>query len=319
MAAPYSKDLRQRVISAYENGEGSFRDIAERFSVSLFFVWTLWLQYKTAGSVAPKPHSGGSKPKVDKAGEEAIKEIVRVYPDATLSKLCDILFEKTTIKISTSGMSKILKRLRLSRKKKTRRTPERKRDEIVKEREDFQGKQATMNSENLIFVDETSTHLNMSPAFARSPVGERAYADEPYYTGKNITLICALSLKGVIASFVIEGSADGDVFKTFISKVLAPVITPGKTILMDNVNFHKVDGVERSLIENNSKINYIPRYSPELNPIEEAFSKIKTLLRQIKARTFDELKDAISLALDKISQDDIIGWFRHAGYCIALE
>jgi transposase len=165
-----------------------------------------------------------------------------------------------------------------------------------------------------VFVDESSTNVALSPRYARAPKGQRAFGKAPRNWGKNVTLISSITLEGMGASMSIEGSSDTESFSLYMSNVLAPRLEAGQIVLMDNLSVH-TSKWGRELIEGRGcKLWLLPSYSPDLNPIEEAFSKVKNLLRKAMARTLEALFEATAQALTAISADDARGYFEHCGY-----
>jgi transposase len=198
----------------------------------------------------------------------------------------------------------------LDAKKKTVAASERNEAERTAWRTVMQARDATQ----FIFLDEAGTHLALSPRYAWAPRGQRAQGQVPRNWGKNTTLLAGLSLRGVQAPWTIEGAIDGPAFTAYIEQGLCPTLEPGDVVIIDNLSVHKAARI-RTLIEAcGAELIYLPPYSPDLNPIEEAFSKLKAILRQLAARTREALLDAIALALDAITPSDALGWFTHAGY-----
>ena len=171
-----------------------------------------------------------------------------------------------------------------------------------------------MDAERLVFVDESSTNVALTPRYARAPKGERAHGKAPRNWGKNVTLISSISLEGMGASMSIEGSSDTDSFGLYMKNVLAPRLEAGQIVLMDNLCVHKSGWVRELIEERGCQLWLLPSYSPDLNPIEEAFSKVKTLLRKAKARTLEALFEATVQAIDAVSAGDSRGYFEHCGY-----
>lgn len=164
-------------------------------------------------------------------------------------------------------------------------------------------------------MDESSTNVRMVPIRARAPKGERAFGSAPKNWDKNVTLISSISLGGGMGpSMSIEGSADGKAFVLYVEHFLCPNLKPGQIVVMDNLQVHKTKRV-RELIEGcGCSLVFLPSYSPDFNPIEEAFSKVKTLLRKAKARSFEALVEATGVALSTVSEQDALGFFAHCGY-----
>lgn len=168
-----------------------------------------------------------------------------------------------------------------------------------------------VGSTRLIFVDESSTNVALTPRYGRAPKGERAHAKAPRNWGKNVTLISSITLEGMGPSMSIEGSSDTDSFGLYVRNVLAPRLEAGQIVLMDNLSVHRSKWVRDLIEEKGCRLWLLPSYSPDLNPIEEAFSKVKSVLRKAKARTLQALFEATSRALEAITREDARGYFEH--------
>ena len=165
-----------------------------------------------------------------------------------------------------------------------------------------------------MFVDESSTNIALTPRYARAPKGERARAKAPRNWGKNVTLISSITLEGMGPSMSIEGSSDTESFSLYMRNILAPQLKRGQIVLMDNLSVHKGKWVKELIEEEGCQLWLLPSYSPDLNPIEEAFSKVKNLLRKAKARTLEILFGVTAEALRAVSSGDARGYFEHCGY-----
>lgn len=166
----------------------------------------------------------------------------------------------------------------------------------------------------LVFVDECSTNIALSRLYARAPRGERAFGKAPRNWGKNLTLICSMSTEGIGAAMSVEGATDGAAFETYVEHFLAPTLKAGQVVVMDNLQVHKSLRVKELIEEAGAEVLFLPPYSPDFSPIEEAFSKVKGILRRIGARTREALMEATGQALDAVSRRDALGWFGHCGY-----
>ena len=165
-----------------------------------------------------------------------------------------------------------------------------------------------------MFIDESGANLALTRLYARSPKGERAYGSAPKNWGENVTIIGALSSQGMLASMYLPGSCDRNVFLTFVENVLLPELWPGAVVVLDNLSVHHCPRVEALLASKGARLIYLPPYSPDLNPIEKAWSKLKAFLREKAARTHQALGKAIAEGLDRITAQDAQGWFAHCGY-----
>jgi transposase len=173
---------------------------------------------------------------------------------------------------------------------------------------------ARIDPERLVFVDEMGTNTSLSPIYAWAPKGRRAHCSVPRNRGKNTTLLSSMSLSGMGPSLAVDGPTDREVFEAYVERVLAPTLQAGQVLVMDNLSAHKGERV-RELIDNRGcQLLYLPPYSPDLNPIEEAFGKIKGLLRKAEARTREALVEAMGRALSAVSKHDARGFFEHCGY-----
>jgi transposase len=174
----------------------------------------------------------------------------------------------------------------------------------------------TKTADAYVFIDESSTHLNMTPLYARSAKGQRAFGIIPRKRGTNITLIAALTKEGMTAAMTLEGSLDGIAFEVYVKTVLLPMLKPGQTIVLDNLRVHE-NARARSLIEQaGCSLRFLPAYSPDLMPIEGAFSKVKTFLRSMAARTMTAFDRAVRLAVNSVSAKDARGFFTPCGYAL---
>ena len=171
-----------------------------------------------------------------------------------------------------------------------------------------------VESRRFVFVDECSTNTSLTPLYAWSRRGERARCSTPRNRGANVTLLSSMSLEGMGPSLVVEGSTTKAVFETYIEKILAPALREGQVMVMDNLSSHKGERVRQIIEQRGCELLYLPTYSPDFNPIEEAFAKLKALLRRAEARTREALMEAMGRALDAVTASDARGFFDHRGY-----
>jgi transposase len=175
---------------------------------------------------------------------------------------------------------------------------------------------AVWEASSVLFVDESGTQTNMTPPISRAPRGQRAYGAAPRNQGKNTTLIAALSTQGMGAAMTLEGAADADAFVAYLTHFLAPTLAPGQIVVMDNLSVHKDKRVALLIAGARCRLVYLPAYSPDFTPIEQAFSKIKAFLRRMEARTRDGLEAAITAALGTVTAANAAGWFTACGYLL---
>jgi transposase len=171
------------------------------------------------------------------------------------------------------------------------------------------------DARRLVFVDESGFNTSMTRLRARAPRGERAYGKVPRNRGKNTTLIAAITLQGGMGeSMTLEGATDALAFEAYVEHFLAPTLGEGQVVVLDGLGAHRTDRVRELVQARGADLVFLPSYSPEMNPIEEAFSKIKQLVRKAGARTREALVEAIGRALAAVRLEDAAGWFAHAGY-----
>ncbi len=174
---------------------------------------------------------------------------------------------------------------------------------------------ARFEARRLVFIDESGFQTSMTRLRARAPRGERAYARVPRNRGKNQTLIASITLEGGMGEAIaIEGATDAELFETYVEEFLAPTLRAGQVVVLDGLGAHRTERVRNLIEARGCDLVFLPSYSPDLNPIEEAFSKIKNIVRKAGARTREALDEAISKALAAVTLEDVAGWFSHCGY-----
>jgi len=167
---------------------------------------------------------------------------------------------------------------------------------------------------HLVFIDETGLNTKMARRYGRCPAGQRCTSAIPHGHWQTSTFIAALRHEGIEAPFLIEGPVDADVFTAYLEHVLCPHLRRGDTVILDNLSTHKIQNVEKLISAQGAYVRYLPPYSPDFNPIELAFAKLKAHLRQAAARTLDDLQAALVTALGSFSPHHCLGFFRHAQY-----
>jgi transposase len=165
-----------------------------------------------------------------------------------------------------------------------------------------------------VFVDECGTNTSLSPMYAYAPKGRRAYAQVPRNRGANTTLLASMTLEGMGPCLAVEGTTTTVVFEAYVEQVLAPSLRRGQIVVVDNLSAHKSERARDLVEERGCQVLYLPAYSPDFNPIEEAFSKIKGALRKAQARTREALIEALGLAISTVTARDARGFFEHGGY-----
>lgn len=307
---PYSMDLRERVAVAVDHHEGSQRQIARRFRVSLSFITRLLRIRHQTGSLAPKPHGGGHPPALDHAGQQRLRQLVRKQPDATLQELA----ERVGVRCGRMAIFRALRKLKITRQKKSLHARERDSPRVRHKRRVFREEVSLLDPEHLVFVDETGATTAMTRTYGRAPRGQRVKGSVP---GKwqSVTLIAGLRLSGVVAPLACEGATDTPAFVSYITQALAPQLRAGDVVIWDNLKPHQAAAARRSVEEAGAVLMPLPPYSPDYVPNEEMWSKVKGFLRSVAARTTEAVYDAMGAALRTVCPEDILGWFKSCGLC----
>ena len=307
---PLSDDLRQRILAAVDQREGSRRKLAARFSVNTSTITRLLQLRRQTGSFEPRPHGGGVEPTLDHDALERLRKLVEETPDATLGAL------KQKLGVSGSRMivCRALQKLGLPLKKKSRHASERDTPEVQRRRRSFRRKVKPIEPRRLVFVDETGVTTALTPSYGRAPRGERVEASAPA-SWESVTVIAAMGLDGVRAPLVLPGSVNAAAFESYVEQVLVPALHRGDVVVFDNLSSHLSPAVFAAIERAGASVLPLPPYSPDFTPIEEMFSKFKEFLRRVGARAKEQLYDAIGEGLREVTAPDILGWFRHAGLC----
>jgi transposase len=171
-----------------------------------------------------------------------------------------------------------------------------------------------VDASRLVVVDECGSNIALTPLYARAPKGRRAHGRVPRNRGKNTTLLACLSLEGVGASMIIEGAVNALAFEAYVEHFLAPGLSSGQIVVLDNLSAHKGARVRQLIEAQGCELFFLPAYSPDYSPIEETFSKLKAFLRRVGARTHEALQEALGQALETVTTADARGWFTHCGY-----
>jgi transposase len=308
---PFSDDLRSRIHEACQAGDCT-AEVAERFSVSPAFVRRLKQRFRQTGSLAPKPGGRGPAPKL--AGrEQELRQAVRERPDATPAE------HRDRLKLPAARVTvwRTLRRLRLTRKKKSSHAAEQDRPDVAEARRHWPEKLAGVDPEDLVFLDETGANTAMRRAHGYAPKGERVVASVPLRGWQAVTFVGALTAGGLVAPWALEGALNGEWFLAYVEQILAPALRPGMVVVMDNLPCHKVAGVAEAIRSAGCRLEYLPPYSPDLNPIENAFSKLKRALRDWAARTVEGVYEGLRRFITRFGPAECLNYFRHCGYAPA--
>lgn len=185
---------------------------------------------------------------------------------------------------------------------------------MAEKRTAWRDSQEQIDPGKVVFIDETCAKTNMTRCYGRSPLGTRLVEKTPYGRWQTTTFLGALRAEGFIAPLTFEGAINGPLFRAWVEQHLAPVLRPSDIVVMDNLSCHKVAGIREAIEAAGAELRYLPPYSPDLNPIELAFSKLKKLLRDGAARTVDKLWELCGSILDQFTEHECRNYFQHCGY-----
>jgi transposase len=194
------------------------------------------------------------------------------------------------------------------------RAAEQDRPDVAAKRRRWRSWQRFMDASRFVFLDETGTATNMARRYGRSPSEQRLVAAVPHGHWKTTTFLAGLRQTGIVAPLVLDGPMTGTAFRAYVEQFLVPALEPGDVVVLDNLAAHKVDGIRQAIAAAGASILYLPPYSPDLNPIEQFFAKLKALLRKVAARTKDELWSTIGRLLETCPPAECSNYLRHSGY-----
>ncbi len=194
------------------------------------------------------------------------------------------------------------------------RADEQDRSDVAQDRRRWRVWQRYMDPSRFVFLDETGTSTNMTRRYGRCPRGQRLVAATPWGHWKTTTFVAGLRENGIIAPLVLDGPMTGEIFRAYVEQMLVPSLAPGDAVVMDNLAAHKVAGVREAIQAAGASLLYLPPYSPDLNPIEQVFAKLKALLRKTAARTKEALWAAIGQLLDSFEPHECKNYLRNCGY-----
>jgi transposase len=309
MPKPCSLDLRMRLLEAVIAG-ASRREAAESFEVSASS-GVKWLQrWEETGSIAAKPTGGSISPLEQHANW--LLALITEQPDLTLDEVVAAMRKRRIA--GRSAVWRLFARHEISFKKKSLRAAEQERADVACARRRWMREQGMFDPARLVFIDETSTSTNMVRLRGRCRRGERLISRVPQGHWKTITFVAGLRHNKMVAPFVVDGPMTRATFLTYLEHCLKPTLKRGDIVIIDNLPAHKGDAVQKVIKTARARLLYLPKYSPDLNPIEQAFSKLKALLRKAAERTIPGLCRRIGKLLGAFSARECANFLAHAGY-----
>jgi transposase len=307
----YSNDLRVRVIEVVEGGAAA-RAAARQFVIgdSTAIRWAK--RWRETGSYQAKTNKGQSRSPLKKH-EGWLLALVKEEPDLTLEEIQRRLLEELQHKAGIGSIWRFFDRHGISFKKSIR-AAEQDRPDVAAARTAWADNQPKLDSGRLVFIDETGTSTNMARLRGRAPRGDRLVGKVPHGHWKTTTFVAGLRANALTAPCVIDGPMNGDAFLAYIEQVLVPTLKPGDIVVMDNLSSHKAPAIRQAIEIAGARLLYLPPYSPDFNPIEQLFAKLKAALRKAAERSVESLWNRIAALLDIFPPDECANYFRNAGY-----
>ncbi len=313
----YSLDLRRKIVDAYDRGEGSVRDLAERFDVAPNTVQNYLTRRRQTGGLTPLPHGGGPPRRMGRRHERVLLELLREQNDRTDAEYARRLAQRTGLRVSPRTINRAWRRLGVTRKKKVLHATEQDRPDVQRARRAFRRWAQRHRGRRFIFLDEFGTHLGLTRRYARARRGHRAVGDAPDTPDPNVTLTVGLSGRGIVAPTAFEGGTTGERFEDYVRFTLGPHLRRGDVVVVDRLGVHRSTAARKAVEARGATYRMLPPYSPDLTPVEEAGSKIKAHVRGANPRTLPALYEALRKALAAVTPKDARGWFSHRAAYLA--
>ena len=312
MGRAYSLDLRERVVGAVLKSGMSCHQAAAQFGVGISTA-ILWVQrFRQTGSVEPGQIGGYKPKKISGRHRDWLVERCRTA-DFTLRGLVAELAERGLKGRLPYGVG-LRPRREAQSQKKTLIAAEQDRPDVARRRAQWTKYPERIDPSRLVFIDETWTKTNMAPLRGWAPRGQRLKAKVPHGRWQTMTFLAALRHDRITAPWFIDGPINGEAFQLYVEKVLIPTLRPGDIVIMDNLGSHKGNAVRRAIRAAGARLFFLPKYSPDLNPIEQFFAKFKHWLRKAAKRTIETVYDAIGPILDTVTSAECANYFSNAGY-----
>ncbi|MCC4234123.1 IS630 family transposase [Sphingobium soli] len=312
MGKPLSMDLRSRALAAVDEGM-SCRAAARRFGVADATVIRWHDQRRRTGDYAAKAQGGDTRSRRIEAHAHTILALHEARRDITLDELRREL-GKAGVSVAISTLHRFFARHGITPQKKTGHAIEQDRADVLSQREAWFDGQLDLDPARLVFIDETWTATNMTRSHGRCQRGERLRMGYPHGHRKTTTLVAGLRMTGMVAPMVLDGPINGDWFEAYVDQVLVPDLRRGDVVIMDNLSSHKRASV-RDLIEAaGARLIFLPPYSPDFNPIEKAFARLKAMLRKAGERTVAGLWSLIGRLVDLFQPQECANYFSSCGY-----
>jgi transposase len=313
----YSQDLRQRIVDAALAGEGSVRELADRFRVSPNTVQNYITLWRETGNVAPRPRRNGPVPRIPDEQLERVRSLISRQNDRTLAEYTELWTKRYRVAVSKSAFARALQRARVTRKKKTLSATEQDSDENRLARWWFVHRAHALRSHHFIFLDEFGFSRATGRRYGRADSSARARGKEPANADPNLTLIVGLDRNGPIAPLMFPGAMDGLTFTQYVDTALGPWLKRRDVVVWDGLGAHRAVAARKAIERRGARVLALPGYSPDLNPDEELGSKLKTLARGRPHGTAEALTAAVGWAYGHVTAAEARGWFSHRAWYLS--
>lgn len=307
----YSAEMRRDVLDMDREGMPT-HEIAIELNVCKSWVRRVKQEYRETGKTAPA--TTRTKSRFTDEHADWLRNQVDAQPDIYLRELRVLAIDELGREVSLMTLCRALKAVELTSKKKTLIAAEQEREDVASARHAWKQEQANIDPETLVFLDETWAKTNMTRTYGRSLIGTRLIESIPHARWETTTFLGAMRSSGFIAPLCVDGPINGAIFKGWVEQHLVRELKAGDIVVMDNLSSHKVAGVVEAIESAGAEVRYLPAYSPDLNPIELAFSKFKKLLRDGAERTSDKLWKLCGTVLDCFTEAECRNYLRHCGY-----
>ena len=299
-----SDDLRERVVEAVVVGGLSRNAAAKRFGVSIASA-VRWLQrFCASGEISPAPTGGDRRSGRIEAHRDYLLGLLRRQPDLTLLEIQERLIANCGERFSSSVIWRFF----------DRHAEEQRRPDVLKQRQEWFGAQLDLDPRKLVFIDETGASTNLARKGGRCRRGRRLRLGIPHGHYKTVTLVAGLRLSGLVAQKAFDKPMNAATFEEWVEKCLVPTLSKGDIVVMDNLSSHKGPRVEQLIEAAGAELRYLPPYSPDMNPIEKAYSKLKSFLRKISERTIAGLMNALETCAHIFKPVECVNYFKVCGY-----
>ncbi|NRA33425.1 MAG: IS630 family transposase [Polyangiaceae bacterium] len=316
MTTPLSLDLRKRIADAIVSAEENHPLIAERFGVSVTTVERISRKQREGRSLEARKQPGRACA-LETVHLDRIRAEITRDPYMSSYEVTERFNKRfPNNRVHRSTVLRAMHQLGYSFKK-TPYAPQRDRPDIVAERHAFRESQHELHSSRLVFIDESGCHPGIGPLRGWAPQGEPLSGPEQTYArGQHVSMIAALNADGISALMTVDGGVKIKDFRRFVEQRLAPTLRPGDIVCWDNINMHKNAGVFAAVENAGASSLRLPRYSPDLNPIEATWSKVKALVRHAMPKNVRDLKAAIRRTLHRVRDSDALGWIQYCGFSL---